>query len=71
MLNQELIIICMNSKKQAETQQFVRERIVIFLKIIVKTVFPRAYIIDKKMLETITENQNSPYSTQASHNPSR
>ena len=28
-------------------------------------------ILDKKLLETITENQNSPYSTQASHNPSR
>ena len=25
----------------------------------------------KKILETISENQNSPYSTQASHNPSR
>ena len=28
-------------------------------------------LLDKKLLETITENQNSPYSTQASHNPSR
>ena len=28
-------------------------------------------ILDKKLLETITENQNSPYSTQASHNTSR
>ena len=28
-------------------------------------------ILDKKLLETISENQNSPYSTQASHNPSR
>ena len=28
-------------------------------------------MLDKKLLETITENQNSPYSTQASHNPSR
>ena len=25
----------------------------------------------KKILETISENQNSPYSTQASQNPSR
>ena len=31
----------------------------------------RQYIIDKKFLETITENQNSPYSTQASYNTSR
>jgi len=29
------------------------------------------FLIDKKILETITENQNSPYSTQASHNTSR
>ena len=28
-------------------------------------------ILDKKLLETITENQNSPNSTQASHNTSR
>ena len=28
-------------------------------------------ILDKKLLETISENQNSPYSTQASHNTSR
>ena len=28
-------------------------------------------ILDKKLLETITENQNSPYSTQASHCKSR
>ena len=28
-------------------------------------------ILDKKLLETITENQNRPYSTQASHNTSR
>jgi len=27
--------------------------------------------LDKKLLETISENQNSPYSTQASHNTSR
>jgi hypothetical protein len=28
-------------------------------------------ILDKNLLETISENQNSPYSTQASHNTSR